>query len=140
MCKLSLLYYPLFLIQDNEGSSASDPQTPVIKAVKLIRASLPSLVVITDVCLCAYTNHGHCGRISPRQQCVSFPFAKQNLRYEHLTLDSHKLKKITKKMNKIENFKPNVFMQLIKVEYSRAIPNAARRWWGLRCFVSPLTA
>ncbi|XP_071822005.1 delta-aminolevulinic acid dehydratase-like [Apostichopus japonicus] len=49
------------LAKDNEGSSASDPQTPVIKAVKLIRASLPSLVVITDVCLCAYTNHGHCG-------------------------------------------------------------------------------
>ncbi|KAJ8039171.1 Delta-aminolevulinic acid dehydratase [Holothuria leucospilota] len=52
---------PTKLEKDNEGSGASDPETPVIKAVKLLRENLPDLVIACDVCLCAYTNHGHCG-------------------------------------------------------------------------------
>jgi porphobilinogen synthase len=49
--------------KDEEGSSAWDPDGPVQLAVAAIKASTPDLNVITDVCLCAYTTHGHCGVI-----------------------------------------------------------------------------
>ena len=47
--------------KDLQGSSAWDHTSPVQRAVKLIKAALPQLVVITDVCLCQYTTTGHCG-------------------------------------------------------------------------------
>lgn len=49
--------------KDEEGSSAWDENSPVAEAVRQLKKSLPQLVVITDVCLCAYTTHGHCGVI-----------------------------------------------------------------------------
>jgi porphobilinogen synthase len=50
--------------KDAEGSSAWDEQGPVQLAVQAIKRALPELVVITDVCLCEYTDHGHCGVLS----------------------------------------------------------------------------
>jgi porphobilinogen synthase len=47
--------------KDSEGTLADDPEGPVIQAIRLIRKELPSLLVATDVCLCEYTSHGHCG-------------------------------------------------------------------------------
>jgi porphobilinogen synthase len=47
--------------KDDKGSSAWDDQGPVQQAVRALKKELPSLVVITDVCLCEYTDHGHCG-------------------------------------------------------------------------------
>jgi porphobilinogen synthase len=47
--------------KDAEGSSAWDMNSPVQKAMSMIKAALPELVVIGDVCLCEYTSHGHCG-------------------------------------------------------------------------------
>lgn len=47
--------------KDAQGSSAWDMNSPVQKAMSLIKASLPEMVVIGDVCLCEYTSHGHCG-------------------------------------------------------------------------------
>lgn len=41
---------------------ADDPRTPVISAIKKIRAAYPDLLVVCDVCLCPYTTHGHCGK------------------------------------------------------------------------------
>ena len=49
--------------KDAEGSSAWDMNSPVQKAMKLIKAALPEIVVIGDVCLCEYTSHGHCGML-----------------------------------------------------------------------------
>lgn len=46
--------------KDNDGSGAWDDYAPVQNAVRAIKQYFPQLVVITDVCLCAYTNHGHC--------------------------------------------------------------------------------
>ena len=48
--------------QDACGSSADSPDTPIIQAVKKIRSAYPDLLVACDVCLCAYTDHGHCGK------------------------------------------------------------------------------
>jgi len=47
--------------KDSEGSPAWDEQGVVQQAVAAIKRALPRLLVITDVCLCEYTDHGHCG-------------------------------------------------------------------------------
>lgn len=47
--------------KDPEGRSGADPHGIVQQAVKRIKQQLPAMLVITDVCLCEYTNHGHCG-------------------------------------------------------------------------------
>lgn len=47
--------------KDETGSGAWDPDAPVQSAVKAIKQEVPELLVITDVCLCEYTSHGHCG-------------------------------------------------------------------------------
>jgi porphobilinogen synthase len=47
--------------KDATGSSAWDDEGPVQQAVRALRRECPELVVITDVCLCEYTDHGHCG-------------------------------------------------------------------------------
>ena len=49
--------------KDESGSEAWDPEGTVQKAVRAIKAEIPEMVVITDVCLCEYTSHGHCGLI-----------------------------------------------------------------------------
>jgi porphobilinogen synthase len=47
--------------KDALGTSADDPKGPVISAIRLLRKSFPRLFICTDVCLCEYTSHGHCG-------------------------------------------------------------------------------
>jgi len=49
--------------KDETGSSAFDPKGPVQMAIKAIKSKVPGLLVITDVCMCEYTSHGHCGII-----------------------------------------------------------------------------
>jgi len=49
--------------KDPAGSSAYDDKGVVQKAVSAIKGKLPDMTVITDVCLCEYTDHGHCGII-----------------------------------------------------------------------------
>jgi porphobilinogen synthase len=47
--------------KDPQGSGAYDDEGVVQLAVRAVKEAHPELVVITDVCLCAYTSHGHCG-------------------------------------------------------------------------------
>src|SRR5207247_10152234 len=47
--------------KDEVGSGAYDPEGVVQMAVRALKEAHPDLVVITDVCLCEYTSHGHCG-------------------------------------------------------------------------------
>jgi len=47
--------------KDDTGSAAADPTAPVQTAVRAIRDRLDDVTVVTDVCLCEYTAHGHCG-------------------------------------------------------------------------------
>ena len=51
--------------KDATGSSAWDPQGPVPAAVRAVKREFPNLVVVTDVCMCEYTDHGHCGLLTP---------------------------------------------------------------------------
>lgn len=47
--------------KDEMGSGAYDPHGVVQDAIKAIKDAIPELYVITDVCMCEYTSHGHCG-------------------------------------------------------------------------------
>jgi porphobilinogen synthase len=62
-----LLLFGLPLHKDETGSDASDESGIVQNALRAIRQSVKDLVLITDVCLCEYTSHGHCGVIKHRE-------------------------------------------------------------------------
>src|SRR6188508_2494741 len=47
--------------KDAVGSAAADPEAPVQTAILALKREVPGLLVMTDVCLCEYTSHGHCG-------------------------------------------------------------------------------
>ena len=47
--------------KNESGDPAYDPEGPVQAAVRALKAEIPDLLVVTDVCLCEYTTHGHCG-------------------------------------------------------------------------------
>jgi porphobilinogen synthase len=49
--------------KDESGSEAASPTGVVQRAIEAVRRAKLNLVVITDVCLCEYTSHGHCGVI-----------------------------------------------------------------------------
>jgi porphobilinogen synthase len=49
--------------KDPTGSQAWAPDSAVAQSIKRIKDAVPELIVATDVCLCAYTDHGHCGVI-----------------------------------------------------------------------------
>lgn len=50
--------------KDEKASEAYNPDGITQKAVRYIKSKYPELIIITDVCLCEYTSHGHCGLIS----------------------------------------------------------------------------
>ena len=56
-----VILFGLPAAKDEIGSSAADPEAPVQQAVRALKRELPDLLVMTDVCLCEYTSHGHCG-------------------------------------------------------------------------------
>jgi porphobilinogen synthase len=51
--------------KDDMGTEAYDPQGIVQEAIRAIKSTAPNMVIITDVCLCEYTDHGHCGIVTP---------------------------------------------------------------------------
>jgi porphobilinogen synthase len=57
----AVLLFSIPAHKDAVGTLASDPEAPVQAAVRAIKREVPGIVVITDVCLCEYTSHGHCG-------------------------------------------------------------------------------
>ena len=57
----SVLLFGLPDQKDDIGSAAYDPEAPVQAAIRAIKRATPDVLVVTDVCLCEYTDHGHCG-------------------------------------------------------------------------------
>jgi porphobilinogen synthase len=57
----SVLLFGLPDHKDDIGSVAYDPEAPVQSAIRAIKREVAGVIVITDVCLCEYTDHGHCG-------------------------------------------------------------------------------
>jgi porphobilinogen synthase len=57
----ALLLFGIPEEKDDQGSGAWDDDGTVQRALRAVRERLPQLVLVTDVCLCEYTSHGHCG-------------------------------------------------------------------------------
>src|SRR4029079_16390034 len=62
-----VLLFGLPASKDEVGSEAYDDEGVVQMAVRAIKEAHPEIVVITDVCLCEYTSHGHCGIVRDGQ-------------------------------------------------------------------------
>jgi porphobilinogen synthase len=60
----AVLLFGLPEYKDAVGSASWDPNGPVQSAIEGIKRSVPEMAVIADVCLCEYTDHGHCGVIA----------------------------------------------------------------------------
>ena len=63
----AVLLFGLPAHKDDHGSAAADPTAPVQSAIRAIRQQLADITIITDVCLCEYTSHGHCGVLDGEQ-------------------------------------------------------------------------
>ena len=74
-----VLLFGLPAHKDDIGSSAYDNDAPVQAAVRAIKRSGPDTVVVTDVCLCEYTSHGHCG-VLVDQDVANDPTVEQLVR------------------------------------------------------------
>ncbi len=72
----AVLLFGLPTHKDEFGSAASDPDAPVQSAARAIKREVSDLLVITDVCLCEYTSHGHCG-IVQGNEIVNDPTVEQ---------------------------------------------------------------
>ena len=62
----AVLLFGLSKDKDEKGTGAYAKDGIIQQAVRAIKAEIPKLCVITDVCLCAYTSHGHCGVLKVR--------------------------------------------------------------------------
>ncbi len=63
----AFIFFGIPSYKDEVGSSAYDENGVIQRAVKAVKAEFPDAVVITDVCLCEYTTHGHCGVVRDGQ-------------------------------------------------------------------------
>jgi porphobilinogen synthase len=63
----ALMLFGIPAVKDDAGSGAYDDEGVVQMAVRALKDAHPDLAVITDVCLCEYTSHGHCGVIRDGQ-------------------------------------------------------------------------
>lgn len=52
------------LEKDEKATNADSKENPVVRAIPKIKSWFPNLTIACDVCLCAYTSHGHCGILS----------------------------------------------------------------------------
>ncbi len=59
----AVLLFGIPTAKDDVGSEAYNEQGIIQQAIRCFKAAVPELLVITDVCLCEYTSHGHCGVI-----------------------------------------------------------------------------
>ena len=64
----AILLFGIPADKDAVGSEAYDPNGIVCEAVRAVKEAVPEIVVITDVCLCEYTDHGHCGVVHRKER------------------------------------------------------------------------
>ena len=62
----AVLLFGLPAHKDSHGTENFDPHGVVQEAIRAIKRAVPELVVITDICMCEYTDHGHCGVVKGR--------------------------------------------------------------------------
>ncbi|KAI0053975.1 tetrapyrrole biosynthesis porphobilinogen synthase [Auriscalpium vulgare] len=68
---------PMNCAKDGRGTPADDPNGPVILGIKKLASLFPGLYIAVDVCLCEYTDHGHCGLLHKDGTINSTPSAER---------------------------------------------------------------
>ncbi len=63
----AIILFGIPRLKDEKGTEAYNPKGVVQNAIKAIKDKVPDLVVITDVCMCEYMSHGHCGIVKNGQ-------------------------------------------------------------------------
>lgn len=74
--------------KDGKGSAAYKKDNVVSRAVEAVKKKFPHLIVFTDVCLCAYTSHGHCGIIKSSEFIVDSSEKKKKFIDNKATLEA----------------------------------------------------
>lgn len=64
LASVILFGVPVDSPKDSRGTLADDPNGPVVQAIKRLRELFPSMYIACDLCLCEYTDHGHCGYLN----------------------------------------------------------------------------
>jgi porphobilinogen synthase len=73
LCSIDLKSIILFAIpdvKDSVGSECLCDESIIARTIKAIKAKFPDMFVVTDLCFCEYTDHGHCGILDPKTQTV----------------------------------------------------------------------
>jgi porphobilinogen synthase len=66
----SVLLFGIPGVKDSIGSECLDSHSIISRIIKAIKETYPQMYVITDLCFCEYTDHGHCGIIDPKTESV----------------------------------------------------------------------
>lgn len=66
----ALMLFGIPEVKDSCGSDALSEMGIIAKAIREIKREVPEIFLITDLCFCEYTDHGHCGLIDPKSQSV----------------------------------------------------------------------
>ena len=66
----SIILFAIPDVKDSVGSECLCEQSLISRTIQAIKKELPDMFIVTDLCFCEYTDHGHCGIIDPKTQTV----------------------------------------------------------------------
>ena len=66
----SIILFAIPDVKDSVGSECLCNESIISRTIKAIKAKFPQMFVVTDLCFCEYTDHGHCGILDPKTQTV----------------------------------------------------------------------
>ncbi|WP_368030514.1 porphobilinogen synthase [Arcobacter sp. s6] len=66
----SIILFAIPDVKDSVGSECLCEQSIISRTIKAIKEKFPQMFVVTDLCFCEYTDHGHCGILDPKTQTV----------------------------------------------------------------------
>ncbi|KLE06241.1 porphobilinogen synthase [Aliarcobacter butzleri] len=66
----SIILFGIPDVKDSVGSECLCEESIIARTIKAIKAKFPDMFIVTDLCFCEYTDHGHCGILDPKMQTV----------------------------------------------------------------------
>jgi len=66
----SIILFAIPDLKDSVGSECLCEESIIARTIKAIKEKFPSMFIVTDLCFCEYTDHGHCGILDPKTQSV----------------------------------------------------------------------
>jgi porphobilinogen synthase len=66
----SIILFAIPDVKDSVGSECLCEESIISRTIKAIKGKFPDMFIVTDLCFCEYTDHGHCGILDPKTQTV----------------------------------------------------------------------